>query len=133
MLTGSSSNRRGRGFTLLELLVVVAILALLVGGAVPSYMAHRQEMQRAEVRNRLLDLMRLEQNYYLLRLTYTTDLSGEIDAAHLLSGTDYAITAAACDDDIAQCVRLSAVPSDADARTLTLDSNGAYAPAELWR
>lgn len=126
-------NKRVRGFTLIELLVVVAILALLVSGAVPGYMAHRQEMQRVEVRNRLLDLMRLEQNYYLLRLTYTTDLTGEIDAGHLLSGVDYEITAAACDDDIAQCVRLSAVPSDEDEQTLTLDSTGTYTPVSLWQ
>ena len=133
MSTDSSPNKRMRGFTLIEMLVVVAILALLVAAAVPTYVAHREELQLAEVRNRLIELMRLEQNYYLVKSSYTTDLKDEIDAGHLLSGIDYKISAAACDQDIKKCVRLSAVPEDSDKQTLTRDSRGAYTPPRLWR
>lgn len=59
---------RSRGFTLIELIVVVAILAILAGFAVPSYMQYVLRSHRVEARNALQEMAnRLQQNYSVTR------------------------------------------------------------------
>lgn len=69
------NNKRGRiknqkGFTLIEILVVVAIIALLAGIIVPKLMGRQEEAQRtkaaADIRNiqTALDLYKLDNGFY---------------------------------------------------------------------
>jgi type IV pilus assembly protein PilE len=55
-----------RGFTLIELMITVAVVALLAAIALPSYNQYVLRSHRAEARNFLLSVaQRLEQNYTL--------------------------------------------------------------------
>ncbi|MDO8903740.1 type IV pilin protein [Hydrogenophaga sp.] len=58
--------RTQMGFTLIELMIVVAVISILAAIAVPSYSAYIQRSHRAEAKNFLLAVaQRLEQNYTL--------------------------------------------------------------------
>ncbi len=58
------SNARQRGVSLIELLVVVAIIALLTAVAVPSYRSHIVRVKRTEAKTELLALaQQLERCY----------------------------------------------------------------------
>lgn len=59
-------QRIQQGFTLIELMIVVVVVAILAAIAVPSYSAYVQRSHRAEAKNYLQTVaQRLEQNYAL--------------------------------------------------------------------
>ena len=53
-----------RGFTLIELMVVVVIATILVALAVPSYMSQVRRSRRVEAKTALLDLAGREERYF---------------------------------------------------------------------
>lgn len=54
-----------KGFTLVELMLVLAIISIIISFAVPSYQSFTQKNQRTEGQALLLDLQtRLERYYY---------------------------------------------------------------------
>jgi type IV pilus assembly protein PilE len=59
-------KRITKGFTLIELMIVVAVISILAAIAVPSYSRYVQRSHRAEAKNLLSAVaQRLEQNYTL--------------------------------------------------------------------
>jgi len=123
---------RGRGFTLIELMVVVVIVAILVGIAYPAYVDQMRKTRRSEGKALLMELMSAEERHYTENGTYTTDFTqlGYSSATSVTSdGGWYKVTASQCGSDaLSICVRLSAAPQGAQAAdacgTLTLDSRG---------
>ena len=69
-----TSIRRHRGFTLIELMIVVAIVAILAGVAYPSYRNYILKGNRAAAQAFLMDAAQRQQQYFLDNRTYATDL-----------------------------------------------------------
>ncbi|MBA2491391.1 MAG: type IV pilin protein [Pyrinomonadaceae bacterium] len=122
---------QARGFTLVELMIAVAIVAILAGIAYPSYVNQLQSSRRAEGQALVMEIMAAQERYYSSNNTYTSDLaqlgytlvSGNLDP----DGGWYRITAAACGTAaLNACVNLSATGQGAqvDDGTLTLNSRG---------
>ncbi|MGH8501587.1 MAG: type IV pilin protein [Gammaproteobacteria bacterium] len=125
-------NRNQRGFTLIELMIVVAVVAILAAIAYPSYQAQVIKTRRADGQAMLNKVMQTQERYYTLRNTYETDLTklGYPTAGSVASDEGYySVSAAACGAGITSCVALTAARQGAqtgDARclNLTLDSLG---------
>jgi len=64
-----------RGFTLLELMIAVAILAVLSTLAMPAYRSYRLRANRAEARGALLSLAAAQEKYYLTCNAYVADFA----------------------------------------------------------
>lgn len=77
-------NRRNRGFTLIELVIVMAIVAILAAIAYPSYQNYLMRSRRADGREMLQRIAAAQERFYTNRNTYTTDLT---TAAGLNLGT----------------------------------------------
>lgn len=63
------------GFTLVELLIVMAIMAVLATIAMPSYQAVTKKMQRTEGQALLLEVQSYLERYYFANNTYPSGLS----------------------------------------------------------
>lgn len=61
-----------RGFTLIEVMVVVVILGILAGIAYPSYLEHVRKARRADAQTALLELAQFMERYYTANGRYVT-------------------------------------------------------------
>jgi len=112
---------RQAGFTLLELMIVVIIIAILSAVAVPSYRNYAVKTHRTDAQRVLMDLAGRQERYFYSHNTYTdtlADLSGTTTMAGQYyaisipsaSSTDYTVTATAIgtqQKDDALCQSLS--------------------------
>jgi type IV pilus assembly protein PilE len=84
---------RSRGFTLIELMIVVAVIALLAAIAYPSYQTYVMKGQRSAAQQLMVDIANKQQQYLLDAKQYTTAL----DSTGLTMVADgWTCTAASC-------------------------------------
>lgn len=67
--------KESSGFSLIELMIVVAIVAILATVALPSYQDHTRKAKRAVAAAALMDLAAKQQAYLLDRRQFTSTLS----------------------------------------------------------
>lgn len=73
----SAPNRRSvAGFTLIEVMIVVAIVAVLASIALPSYTSYIARARRADARNQLLQASQFMQRFYAANDQYLVDRAG---------------------------------------------------------
>ncbi len=124
-----------RGFTLIEIMIVVAIIGVLAAVAFPSYQRYVMESRRTEAKSFLNQVMQQEEKFYTENLTYTTDLTalGYSAASPRSENSYYRIAAQLCTAPaapITECVRLRAIPisptqlNDTECDKFILDSRG---------
>jgi type IV pilus assembly protein PilE len=66
---------RSRGFTLIELMIVVAIIAILAAVAIPAYMRYAYRARRVDGQQLLLTIANAEERYYAVNNQYTTSVT----------------------------------------------------------
>jgi type IV pilus assembly protein PilE len=121
------------GFTLVELMVCLAVSAILVAAAVPGYRSSVQKVRRADAREALLRIQVLQERHYfeqgryaanLRELNYPTEVTLSREGHYRLqilagqNGSSY----------VARATAISASQQDdATCRTLLLDPSGTLA------
>jgi type IV pilus assembly protein PilE len=90
----SVSGRRTAGFTLIELMITVSIVAILAAIAIPSYNAYIRKSRRTDAKSALLDMASLEERYFSSNNAYSSSPSdlGYATALPILISTDYTVT-----------------------------------------
>ena len=72
---GRAIRARVRGFTLIELMIVVTVVAILSMIALPMFQTQMRQSRRADAKTALLDLAAREERYYTLNNQYTNVLA----------------------------------------------------------
>jgi len=90
------------GFTLVELMITVAIVGILASIAYPSYTEQIRKGRRAECRSGLLQSMQQQERYYTQFNQYVTFASGATTAKTQSFSGDSSATSA-CDIAAVQC------------------------------
>ena len=67
------ASRQRKGFTLIELMVVVAVIAVLAAIAFPQYASYRVKSMNAATKSSLHQLAKAQEDYYLSAETYTVN------------------------------------------------------------
>lgn len=124
------------GFTLIEVMIVVAIVAILAAIAYPSYVSQINKGRRAECRSGIMQSMQQQERYYSQYNVYvvfargaatakTKSFSGESPAASSCQLQALACTAPSS-TDLARCIELRAFPTmpDSSIDYFYLDSDG---------
>lgn len=70
-MTTPQSPALSSGFTLIELMVVVAIVAIIAAIAIPTYQTQIRESRRVDAKTAVLDLAAREEKYFSLNNAYT--------------------------------------------------------------
>jgi type IV pilus assembly protein PilE len=120
-------RRNEEGFTIIELMIVVAIVGILSAIAYPSYREHVFSARRSDAHQSLLNAVNRQEQYFLDHNTY-----GSATAAGI-SGTSsegyYNITVATTGCGSTPCYLITATATgaqagDTDCNTLTIQSDG---------
>jgi type IV pilus assembly protein PilE len=70
-MMAETPRARQPGFTLIELMVTILIVAILAAIAVPAYSSYVRQSRRTDAKTALLDLAGLEERYLSLNNAYT--------------------------------------------------------------
>lgn len=118
------------GFSLIELLIVVAIIGILSMVAYPAYTDYSKKGKRAEGRSALLAAAQRQERYMTNNNTYTTDLTAAgipaFSGQSAGNASAYSVTVVAGAAGIATSFIVKATPNfdDPACGTLTYDQAG---------
>ena len=98
------------GFTLIELMIVVAIIAIIAAIAYPSYQSYVQRTKRADVQAEMMQIAQRLQSYYVINHNYS---NANLDNNALSKGypsSDAVYTVTLAPDADGQTWTLTAIP-----------------------
>lgn len=134
----STAMNKNKGFTLIEMMIVVAIIGILAAIAYPSYTEYVVRSNRSAAQQFMLDIANREEQYLLDARQYTGTLgSGGLNMTTPSEVSDfYTVTITANNAATPPIYTVTATPitgkrQESDG-TLTLNSTGIKTPANKW-
>jgi type IV pilus assembly protein PilE len=139
-------SRWNRGFTLIELMMALVVVAILAGIAIANYRSSVLRANRTDASTTLLQISAAEEKYFLQNSTYTADLADAAPTGLGLSATTprgyYTLAVSAgSTGSLATSWLVTATATGTQAQdtactTLSLDDQGTRTPADAsgcWR
>jgi type IV pilus assembly protein PilE len=134
-----STLKKSLGFTLIELVIAIVIVAILAAIAIPAYSSYVLQSHRTDAKTALLDMASLEERYFSVNNAYSTAATDLGYAAYptTVGGGYYQVqapTVVGATTTAAATYTLSAVAvgtqlNDTQCQTFTLTSTGVQTAA----
>jgi len=108
MIVLKIARLKSKGFTLVELMITVAIVAILAAIAIPGYQRFTEKARRSDGTSELTQIMNMQERFYINNFppTYTTDLTQlgfSVSNNRASAEGYYTISAAAVDGNSFEC------------------------------
>jgi type IV pilus assembly protein PilE len=130
-----ANGHRLRGFTLIDLMITVAMVGILAAIAYPSYTNYMVKSRRSSAQTYLMDVAQAEQQYLLDSRSYATSLTALNMTAPSSVAPYYTIAITASDGPpptfTATATPIPGAPQASDV-TLSIDNTGMKLPANTW-
>ncbi|MDP1557440.1 MAG: type IV pilin protein [Nitrosomonas sp.] len=123
------------GFTLIELMIVVAIIGILTTIALPSYTQYVIRANRSAAQAQMMDIANRQQQFLLTNRNYVDKTTLEASGYGLPTdvGSKYTYTLAVGAGTVpSYTLTFTSIGSQASDGNLVLTSEGTKAPAEKW-
>lgn len=131
-------SHKSSGFTLIELMITVAVVVILSAIAIPLYSSFVQKSARSDAMSALMDLRLQQETYRLKHPNYAVTLSSiDVDSTTPNGKYTVSITAAGVATFTAQAAPQGSQAGD-DCGTYAInqdgpDNTGSYASASCWK
>jgi type IV pilus assembly protein PilE len=124
------------GFTLVELMIVVAIVGILGAIAYPSYTQYMIKSNRAAAQSHMLDITNLEQQYVVDNRRYTGTISDLNGLTTPTSVSNYYTITITPNDGPPPTFTVTATPRSGTIQasdvTLSINNAGTKTPSDKW-
>jgi type IV pilus assembly protein PilE len=123
---------RQTGFTLIELMITVVVIAILAAVALPSYQSYIRQARRVEAQASLIDLQQDLEKWRVNNTSYSGCPSNTCSAPPS-DYYDFSVTSADQTSYSIQAAAKGTQTADSDCTPLTLDQDSAKGPDGCWK
>ena len=124
-----------RGFTLIELMLVVTIVSILAAIVYPSYTQHVVKANRTAAQAQMMDIANRQQQFLLANRSYASKMELESSGYSLPADVSarYSYTISLGSDAVpSYIITFTPIGSQTDDGILTINNEGAKTPAAKW-
>ncbi|WP_114325383.1 type IV pilin protein [Candidatus Colwellia aromaticivorans] len=133
------STKKSNGFTLMELMIVVAIIGIIASIALPSYQDSVRKSRRAEAHAGLVKMQLQQEGFRMVNIAYATAIAAGANNVND-PGSDYytfSIVTVAATVSSAYTLKAAATSgssqaADTGCTSITIDQAGTKSPAGCW-
>lgn len=129
-------KKLSQGFTLIELMITVAIIAIIATVAIPNYQQYVIKSHRSAAESQMMDIANRQEQFLFANRAYadstTLSASGYVLPSEVSSLYSYSITVNNAATPPTYLITFSPIGTQAVDGVITLDSTGTKSPSVKW-